>query len=333
MKQEPQPRREVYDTYWYFAAERLRVMMERATGKPGPWTEDPILRGFKFCNTYRAADRVSQYLIAEVCYSSKQLPADRAFQIVAFRTFSRPETWERLKLMLGHTPVIEDLRSGRLRRALDDMRSSGERLYTGAFILCANLAYGFEFKHQNHVALFEDMFVRSNLGEKIIHAESLEDVFNLLREFPLMGDFMSYQTAIDLNYSEILDFNENDFTAPGPGALRGLKKVFKSLGDYSPSEAIQWMVEHQDAEFERLGFEFDGLWGRPLHAIDCQGLFCETDKYSRERFPNLRSERKRIKARFVPSAKPLAYFFPPKWGLNDKALQAPANPGYGFVSE
>ena len=32
-------------------------------GPEGPWTEDPILDRYKFCNTYRAADRVSQYLI------------------------------------------------------------------------------------------------------------------------------------------------------------------------------------------------------------------------------------------------------------------------------
>ena len=49
------------------------------------------------------------------------------------------------------------------------------------------------------------------------------------------------------------------------------------------------MVEHQQAEFERLGFEFNGLYGRPLHAIDCQGLFCELDKYCREAVPELRS--------------------------------------------
>lgn len=58
--------------------------------------------------------------------------------------------------------------------------------------------------------------------------------------------------------------------------------------------------------------------GAPLHAIDCQGLFCETDKYCCEAAPELASARKRIKARFVQSAEPIELFFPPKWGLNDK---------------
>jgi len=41
------------------------------------------------------------------------------------------------------------------------------------------------------------------------------------------------------------------------------------------------MVEHRDAEFARFGLSFNGLWGRRLQAIDCQGLFFETDKYCR----------------------------------------------------
>ena len=133
-----------------------------------------------------------------------------------------------------------------------------------------------------------------------------------------MGDFMSYQIAIDLNYSDLINFSENEFTQPGPGALRGIKKVFEDPGDYTPSEIILWMAENQLHEFERLNLSFDGLWGRPLQAIDCQGLFCETDKYCREAAPQLTSARTRIKARFSAKSGPLQLFFPPKWGINQR---------------
>jgi hypothetical protein len=83
------------------------------------------------------------------------------------------------------------------------------------------------------------------------------------------------------------------------------------------------MVEHQEEEDARLDLPFNGLWGRPLHAIDCQGLFCETDKYCREAVPHLVSSRKRIKTRFHPAAEPMELFFPPKWGINDKLPKAP----------
>jgi alpha-glutamyl/putrescinyl thymine pyrophosphorylase clade 1 len=110
---------------------------------------------------------------------------------------------------------------------------------------------------------------------------------------------------------------------PGPGALRGIAKCFEDLGDHSAHEVIHWMVDHQHSEFERLGLEFRSLWGRPLHAIDCQGLFCEVDKYSRVAFPDLRSSRVRIKAKFRPKAALSTPFFPPKWGLNSTISAKP----------
>jgi hypothetical protein len=148
-------------------------------------------------------------------------------------------------------------------------------------------------------------------------------VYELLHGYPLMGDFMSYQTTIDLNYSALLDFSENDFTRAGPGALRGIRKCFEDLGDYTPAEIVLWMTERQHDEFTRLSLPFGGLRERPLHAIDCQGLFCETDKYCREAAPELASARKRIKARFTPSPEPIRLFFPPKWGVNDKLPSQP----------
>ena len=134
---------------------------------------------------------------------------------------------------------------------------------------------------------------------------------------------MSYQIAIDLNYSGLIDFSENEFTKAGPGALRGISKVFESLCDYSPTDIIHWMVDHQETAFESLSLPFNGLWGRPLHAIDCQGLFCETDKYCREAAPELTSTRKHVKARFAVSPEPIELFFPPKWGINDRLPESP----------
>ncbi|TAK04767.1 hypothetical protein EPO33_02095 [Patescibacteria group bacterium] len=322
MKAPPVPRPNVFDIYWRFAAERQRIFERRVAGEPGPWTDDPILQTYKFCNVFRAADRVSQYLIREVAYHGEPCtPEDRLFQITAFRTFSDIDTWNSVRKTLGRTPTLGDLRDGSFEKALDAAKRENGGLYTGAFILCANKAYGFDEKHRNHVALFQDMFLKQNLGARLLAVPSLAAVFHLLRSFPLIGDFMAYQIAIDLNYSDLINFSENDFTKPGPGALRGLKKVFTSLGDHSPAEAILWMVERQQQEFERLGLGFHGLWGRPIQAIDAQGLFCETDKYCRVAVPELASARKKIKARFVAAPEPIHFFFPPKWGINASVVR------------
>ena len=62
----------------------------------------------------------------------------------------------------------------------------------------------------------KQMFLKEKVAVKIESAKSLEDVVKILRSFPLFGQFMSYQIAIDLNYSDIIDFDENDFTQAGP---------------------------------------------------------------------------------------------------------------------
>ena len=319
----PVPRQEIFNLYWTFASRRQQAFERRLSGARPPWTDDPIIRAFKFCNVFRAADRVSQYMIASVAYGNNPGDfADRVFQIVAFRTFSNISTWEGVRAELGRAPRVDDLASGAFERALERVKTRNGGLYTGAFILCANKAFGFDEKHRNHVALFKKMFLDDHLDRSVASSASLEDVVLAIQRFPLMGPFMAYQTAIDLNYSELINFSENDYTQAGPGALRGLKKAFVSLGDYSPADTIRWMTERQILEFEALGLPFNGLFGRPLYAIDCQGLFCELDKYCREAAPELASNRSRIKARFSASLEPLPLFFPPKWGITPPSSPA-----------
>lgn len=316
----PTSRAELEDAYWGLAAERQRIFQLRDAGIPQPWTEDPILAEYKFCNTFRASDRVSQFLIRHVIYDDRGWGAeDLVLRIILFRLFSKESTWEALEATTGGL-CVNTFDSDRLATILDDLRAEGP-IYTSAFILCANSAFGMKSKHRNHLALL-DLMMEQGLSKTLAGCDSLEAVFDSLIDFPLIGPFMAYQLAIDLNYSELLDFSENDFTIAGPGAMRGLQKVFSDFGGESPAKLILRMVDRQDEEFEKRGLEFDGLFGRPLHAIDCQSLFCETDKYSRVAFPQLKSNRVRIKARFSPNPKRLPLFYPPKWGINELATIA-----------
>src|ERR687890_2794272 len=91
----PTPRPAIYDLYWIFASRRQEVFERRIAGAPIPWTDDPVLQRFKFCNVFRAADRLSQYMIQKVaCADDQDDAADRLFRIVAFRTFSQLQTWD-----------------------------------------------------------------------------------------------------------------------------------------------------------------------------------------------------------------------------------------------
>ena len=231
-------------------------------------------------------------------------------RIILFRLLNKNETWTALENKIGYVKS-SNFQFSTYKKALEEIKKENKIIYGNAFILCANKAFGFEKKHENHLALLKMVMDRSKI---ILGSKSLNDLFETLRDLPLIGDFMAYQMAIDLNYSPLFDFDEDDFTVAGPGAIRGIQKCFEIFED--EKKIIMYMVEHQDKEFERLGIDFKNLWGRKLHAIDCQGLFCETDKYCRAKFPELKSNRVKIKAKYQPKTERIDYFYPPKWRLN-----------------
>lgn len=310
------PRQDVFDTYWKFAAERQNIFFNRITNKPKPWTDDPILNGYKFCNSYRASDRVSQFLIKNVIYKGDQREEEVVFRTLLFRMFNKIATWEFLESYFG-VVSLSTFDFEIFGDVLLNRKDSRQPIFGNAFILCANKAFGFDQKHLNYLALIRKMIFQDKIATQIVSSKNLEEVFYLIRSYPLLGNFMAYQMAIDLNYSEAINFSENDFTIAGPGAERGIKKCFLDTQGKSKEYVIKWMVDNQESQFKRLGIDFQSLWGRPLHCIDCQGLFCETDKYSRVAFPELKSNRKRIKASFKPTSLRIDYFYPPKWKIND----------------
>lgn len=310
---------QVYDSYWHFAAERQRVFFRRMHGEPAPWTTDIVISEYKFTNAYRASDRVSQYLIRKVIYRD-DLPSTETevfFRVLLFKLFNKIETWELLERILGEI-TFEGYEFNRYDDVLSKAMRRGERIYSAAYIMPpGSAAFGHEYKHQNHLRLLEYM-VKTELPKRLTDVRSMQQGFNLLRACPTIGDFLAYQFITDINYSNLTDFSETEFVVPGPGALDGISKCFADKGGLSEPEVIRLMVDTQEQEFERLGIEFPSLWGRPLQLIDCQNLFCEISKYARVAHPEVTgvAGRTRIKQKFAPTHRSIAYWYPPKWGLN-----------------
>lgn len=309
----------VFDTYWYFAAERQRIFLKRFLGKGSPWTQDPILGNYKFTNAYRASDRVSQYLIQKVIYDHQdQTPKNIFFRIMLFKFFNKIETWESLEKGLGREIHVSDNSFEQIGGILSNMMERGEKIFSSAYIMpSGGKNAAFSKKHRNLLVLLERM-LSDELYIKLADAKSLEQAFKLIRSYPMMGDFLAYQYMIDINYSNITNFSENDFIVAGPGALDGISKCFVDMGGMSPAEIIERVTLSQSEMFEKLGIDFQNLWGRKLHLIDCQNLFCEISKYSRVAHPDVVgiSGRTRIKHHYSFSKANFKYWYPPKWGIN-----------------
>lgn len=304
----------VFKSYWRFAAERHRVYLNRLAGRPRPWTEDSIIADHRFTNAYRAADRVSQYLIRNVIYNGSQDIDEVVFRVLLFKFFNKIETWEMLISELG-TPTWRDYDFAAYELPLKRARGSGTALYSAAYVVPPpNL--GESTKYANHLRLIESM-MGAGLADHVARAQRYSDVYEALVGYPSVGRFIGFQLAVDINYSGATSFSEMDFVVAGPGARDGIRKCFGPPSAGIEEDIIRYVADRQGDYFEAFGLHFDGLFGRPLQLVDCQNLFCEVDKYARVAHPEVAglSGRQRIKQRYRANTSPVTAWFPPKWGL------------------
>ncbi|MEU0651106.1 nucleotide kinase domain-containing protein [Streptomyces albogriseolus] len=305
----------VFDTYWRFAAARHQVYLARLGEVSAPAVPDPVLVQHRFTNCFRAADRVSQYLIRHVSYRGDQAWQEVFFRTLLFKVFNKVQTWQLLEEHLGEI-TWQGYDYGALDQVLSRAFASGTRLYSAAYITPPP-HLGEQRKHRNHLRLVE-MLMEQGAPEQVQEAASMREAYQVLLGFPALGPFLAYQYLIDLNYAAGLSFSEMDFVVPGPGARDGIRKCFGANASGIEAEVIRYMADNQEEHFARLGLTFRGLRGRPLQLIDCQNLFCEVDKYARVVHPDIAgiSGRSRIKQLYRPDSAPLTAWFPPKWGIN-----------------
>jgi len=309
-------RDEIYDLYWYFACERQNIFMKKKNGNKHPWTNDEILREYKFCNSYRVNDRVSQYLLKNVIYNGKTYTnKDMIFRIVLFKIFNKESTWEYLINSFGDI-TLDNFNEKKYSKVLNNLIDNSISIYNDAYISCATKAFGYNKKHDNHLALLDKMFNLDKVYKKIINAKSMEEGFNILKSYPLIGNFMAYQLVTDINYSDVVNWKEDEFTVAGPGSKRGIKKCFISKGKLKDEDIIKYMYLNQEDEFKRLHLDFKKLGNRKLQLIDIQNLFCELDKYLRVYKPSLKSNRSKIKKKYIAKPNKIDYMYPPKWNID-----------------
>ncbi len=311
---------DIFKYYFYFVQERMNMFWNKYNCQESPWTIDEILKVHKFTNVYRAADRVSQYLIRNVIYNNESFTEeDILLRILTFKIFNKIETWEYLESKQGEIRVnnfdLATINQLLLERKNQSPIFNNAYMMTGTHSLYNHL----DFKHEKWLEMVKKEMIQDGKFRSILKAKSLEEVYNLLRSSSFLGDFLAYQYSIDFNYSPVLDFDENSFVKAGIGAIRGIKKCFEPLGKYSFEDAIKFTQDNFENYQQKFGFtKFENLFGRVPTLIDLQNCFCETDKYLRAKIPELQVDNKRIKQKYKETPSVLNLFFPPKWGLNSK---------------
>lgn len=306
--------------FWTMLYNREMMAQRRRAGRRPPWTDDPILAEHRFTNVYRAADRVSQYLIRWVLYEGDQTPDEVVFRSLLFRMFNQIETWQALCEVLGEAPSRATWDAERYATILTDAAASGVRLWNNAYMITPPPSTYGASKHVGWLKILDAM-LKDGVPQYAAQAPSLAQIYRKLLTYQTVGTFFAMQWTIDLNYSAVVSHSENSFIVAGGGAVRGGRK----LAPRAPStEAlIATLTAHQEAAFAELGLDFPWLgYARRLHLIDIQSGLCEFDKWCRIAHPDLGSGKlyARIKQKYELAGyaeRPLPpLWFPPKWGLN-----------------
>ena len=253
----------MFDTYWRFAAARQALYEARLQGRAAPWTEDPILRRHRFTNCYRAADRVSQFLISQVIYQGPQDPDEVVFRTLLFKVFNRIPTWQRLEALSARCPG-----GSTTTPATSEVLSRHSRAESGSTRRLTSCRHRRSARRAS-MRITCDCWThdgRPMLAGKVRSAGSMAAAFEVLRRYPAIGDFLAYQYVIDLNYSPVLDVRRDGVRRPGAGRAGRHPEVLRPAADGIEAEVIRYMADRQEEHFARLGLAFAGLRGPPAAA-------------------------------------------------------------------
>lgn len=255
-----------------FAREREAIRLRRAAGEPAPWTQDPILAAFRFCNIHREHDRVTRW-IADNWRMPHEGEVDLWFAMVIARFINWPPTLRGLGFPVPWNPR-------KFLAGMSMMSKTSEKVYTGAYMVRADPETPGEpkYKYQERVVFTPMWEARERLRPK--KGDTLNSYHMLLGQFHGLGSFMAAQVVADLKYARPLRQADDwwTFAASGPGSRRGLNRVLGRSQD-SP-----WSEEDWRFEAERHRLEFNKCWEHePLHGQDFQNALCEFSKYEKVR--------------------------------------------------
>jgi hypothetical protein len=247
-----------------FMIERHSIYERRDEGQPYPWTEDPILKEYSFCNVYRELDRVTIWIREnwrEPYADHPNLP----FAMAMARQINWPDTLEEIGFPEHWNPErIKAIMQGRMDRK--------EKVYTGAYMLTGTL--GGTKVEQTIDKILTPLY---EMPPRIINS-SLEETWKRYLPYPGFSGFMAYEVVTDLRHTKHLENAEDIMTwaNPGPGAKRGLNRIHGRPLEHSQPR------RHFINEMKELLY-LCNMAPLPLEMRDIEHCLCEFDKYERVR--------------------------------------------------
>ena len=272
------------DLFVQYIAERHTIYKKRFLRKePFPWTDDPILRKFKFTNVFRFLDPGTKYVIEKIIPNCRSL-TQTIFNLIIYRLYNKIETFEKLGIQ-----TIEDFNRETFDSSLRELKASGVPVFTNAFTVAGyNWINASDDKIGNTSSLIA--FFHKDIADitQAISSKATnrsENTYKVLLSLNGLGKFLAYQIAVDIGYWNLALFDEGSFVVAGPGCRRGIDRVYSSRNGLSYEECIRLTADNQDQFFQRRNIDLDSLFDDQkvprLNLMAMENCFCEISKYLR----------------------------------------------------
>lgn len=268
----------------HWVKEREATRIRKESGAPGPWTDDPIIAKYRFCNVRREDDTVTVWVRKQIREPYADHP-NLWFMLAISRWINWVPTLEEL-ITTGTGlawPDHPDFSLGIFKEVLHSRVSRGEKVFTGAYTINAPPTKGaskidyvadtvlgavWRGERRPHIA---DILTGS------VPKPSLRGIHMALSKYQGWGAFMTYQVIVDLRFTRYLRHAEDVATwaAAGPGTVRGLNRIAGRQFDRAldQGQALQEMRTLYKTIRDETAVDMD--------FSDVPNILCETDKYCR----------------------------------------------------
>ena len=265
------------DQLIYWIQERYKILTLKEQGLPPPWSGDPVFQTTYFCNVRREDDKVTRWVRENGKYDTTMLVP---LNLMVARFVNKIETLKELGWPYKVWNEEEQL------DFTHTMNQSGK--WGSAYIVSTN---GLRCRKGSYVG---ELISRAKpiLAEKLVGGDfggTLHRAHRSLMTVGGLASFMAGQIVADMKNTEGFPLQEAsdwwDWSAPGPGSLRGLKWVYGHR--VTPST----YKKHMNGIRPLL----ESKWPEGVPKVceqDLQNCLCEFDKYMRVLNNEGRSKRK-----------------------------------------
>jgi hypothetical protein len=268
------------DALRHWVREREAVRVRKDSGVPAPWTDDPIIAKYRFCNVRREDDRVTVWIRKNI----REPFADHPhlwFMLAIARWINWTPTLAELigSIDPGHAwPSDPGFTLDHVADVLYRREARGEKVFTGAYTINAPAEKGrSKIDYVARRVLGQPWADWEKIGTRLGNSPTLRDAHAALMRYQGWGQFMAYQVVVDWRFTRYLRNAPDTATwaAAGPGTIRGLNRI---AGRKTDKALEQWQALH---EMRSLYATIQEETGVAMDFSDVPNILCETDKYCR----------------------------------------------------